>query len=165
MLEGQNPTKSRLAPWIVLVVTGHWFLSIQQVLLLPYLLLRIAIQLEGSCFIYCNNYLWSSAHVSQSVWWNCWSPCWCKWFCWFHSPPTCLNVCGAPVAMLSAIAVKATNVWRKNFLKQKGVLPDSLKWLMLSTNSPHFFMTQFDFVAHNGISWYFSDWSTCRACG
>jgi len=91
MLEGQNPTKYRLAPWIILVATGHWFLSIQQVLLLPYQLLRIAIELEGSCFIYCNNYLWSSAHVSQVVCWNCWRPCWYKWFCWFHSPPKCLK--------------------------------------------------------------------------
>ena len=56
------------------------------------------------------------------------------------------TVCGAALAILSAIAVKAPNVWRKIFLKQKGVLPDSLKCLMSPT-------THSDFSRSNLILW------------
>lgn len=59
---------------------------------------------------------------------------------------TCMNICGAAVAILSAIAVKAPNLWRKVFLKQKGVLPDSLKWLIPST-------THSDSLRRTLISW------------
>ena len=59
---------------------------------------------------------------------------------------TCMNVCGAAVAILSAIAVKAPNLWRKIFLKRKVVLPISLKWLMPPT-------TQSNFLRRTLISW------------
>ena len=59
---------------------------------------------------------------------------------------TCMNVCGAAVAILSAIAVEAPNLWSKVFLKRKGVLPASLKWLMSPT-------THSDFLRSTLISW------------
>ena len=65
---------------------------------------------------------------------------------------TCMNVCRAAVAILSAIAVKAPNLWRKIFLKRKGVLPNSLKWSRSPTTHSDFFTTHFDFVAHKGSS-------------
>ena len=65
---------------------------------------------------------------------------------------TCMNVCGAAVAILSAIAIKAPNLRRKIFLKRKVVLPISLKWLMSPTTQSNFFTTHFDFVDHKGSS-------------
>ena len=150
MLKGQNPTKYRLAPWIILVATGHWFLSIQQVLLLPYQLLRIAIKLERSCFIYCNNYLWSSAHVSQVG---------------IVEGHVDVNGSADSTAHQNAWKHPLANGEEKNYSQTKEVLSDSLKWLMLPTNSSHFFTKHFDFLAHKGISWYFSDRSTRTACG
>ena len=46
---------------------------------------------------------------------------------------TCMSVCGAAVAILAAIAAKAPSLWKDVFLKRKGVLPDSLEWLMSPT--------------------------------
>lgn len=65
---------------------------------------------------------------------------------------TCMNVCGAAVAILSAIAVKAPNLWRKIFLKRKGLLPISLKWLKSPTTHSNFFIRHFNFVDHKGSS-------------
>ena len=59
---------------------------------------------------------------------------------------TCMNVCGAAVAILAAIAAKAPRLWKNVFLKRKGVLPDSLKWLMSPT-------VHSDFLRSTMISW------------
>ena len=62
------------------------------------------------------------------------------------------NVCGAAVAILSVIAVKAPNMWSKIFLKRKGVLPDSPKMVAVANYAFRLFTKHFDFVAHKGIS-------------
>ena len=59
---------------------------------------------------------------------------------------TCMNVCGAAVAILAAIPAKAPSLWKNVFLIQKGVLPDSLKWLLSPT-------VHSDFLRSTMISW------------
>lgn len=46
---------------------------------------------------------------------------------------TYMDVCGAAVVILAAIAAKAPSLWKNVFLKRKAVVPDSLKWLMTPT--------------------------------
>lgn len=59
---------------------------------------------------------------------------------------TCMNVCGTAVAILAAIPAKAPSLWKNVFLIQKGVLPDSLKWLLSPT-------VHSDFLLSTMISW------------
>ena len=59
---------------------------------------------------------------------------------------TCMSVCGVAVAILAAIAAKAPSLWKDVFLKRKGVLPDSLEWLMSPTGHS-------DFLRITLISW------------